>query len=763
MSTEKVWGITREPWVRDLAVAVLTTIVFTVILVLVDAFDFLHAFSREHENWDLDEMILGVGVLALSSVWFAWRRQREAQRHLRDRADLERGLRKNNDELAFIISAAPGVLYTCEPEGEFAATFVSPSVKAQLGYEPSDFTDTAVSWVGNIHPEDQQNVFAGFGSLYERGHHTREYRFRHADGSYHWMLDQLKLLRDSKGEPERIVGFCYDITDQKEFEQRLTVAVDERTAELSEANDALQKEIKERKKIEEERGRTEATNLMLARIVEDSINEIYVFDADTLKFMRVNSAACKNLGYTSEELAELTPIDFKPEITLENLGRTLSPLRNGEARYLRFKSTLHRKDASQYDVEVIMQLVHSADRPVFVAIVEDITDRKQAEEQLHQAQKMEAVGQLTGGIAHDFNNMLAAVIGNLEILTDHLDGNASAKQSLDAAFRASTRAADLTHRLLAFSRQQSLESEAMDLREALAGMRGLLQTTLTASVELEMQISEDLRPIWADSAQLESAILNLAINARDAMPKGGRLLIEATNIDLDEDFAAQNFDIEPGSYVVLSVSDSGFGIPDDVRARVFEPFFTTKEVGKGSGLGLSMIFGFVKQLGGNVTLYSEEGHGTCVKLYLPVAKTSTTASPGKSASQGTYPGGAETILVVEDDADVREATLALLQKLGYRILSAENGPAALTLLEEHRDVDLLFTDMVMPGGMNGADLAREVSDRIPKLKVLCTSGYSDNTLAEVARTELGIEWIGKPFLLKTLAQKVRQVLDGPEA
>ncbi len=534
-------------------------------------------------------------------------------------------------------------------------------------------------------------------------------------------------------------------------------------AGLNQTNEALQKEIEERKRIEEERSRAEATTRRLARIVEDSMNEIYVFDAETLKFVQVNAAACKNLGYTMAELKELTPVDLKPDHTVDTFERLISALRSDEAKYLRFETVHRRKDATRYDVKVILQQICSEDQLVFAAIIEDITDRKRTEEQLHQAQKMEAVGQLTGGIAHDFNNMLAAIIGNLEILGDHLKGQASAKRSLDIAFRAASRAAELTHHLLAFSRRQHLESEVLDLREVLSGMGAILQTTLTESIELETHVAENLRPIWADLAQLESAIINLAINARDAMPKGGRLLIESVDVELDEAYAAQHPDVTPGSYVMLSMSDNGFGIPADVREHVFEPFFTTKEVGKGTGLGLSMIFGFVKQLGGHVTLYSEEKQGTCVRLYLPVAEASATVSSERSASKRTSPGGVETVLVVEDDTDVRETALALLQNLGYQVLLAENGPAALTLLDEHSDVDLLFTDIVMPGGMSGLDLVREVSGRIPRPKVLCTSGYSEKALTDDSKFNQRTEWIGKPYFQDDLAQKVRRVLDDPQA
>ena len=328
----------------------------------------------------------------------------------------------------------------------------------------------------------------------------------------------------------------------------------------------------------EERGKAEAANLRLARIVEDTNNEIFVFDADTLDFLEVNRAACSNLGYTLTELEALTPVDIKPEYSREEFERLIAPLKNGEETYLRFETVHRRKDASLYDVAVTLQVLRSDDRPVFAAIIEDITDRKLAEEQLRQAQKMEAVGQLTGGIAHDFNNMLGAIIGNIEIMGDHLKGNAAAERSLQTALRASTRAAELTSRLLSFSRRQHLEPETIDLGEVIDGMRGLLLTTLGETIELKIRISENLRTAWVDPGQLENAIVNLAINARDAMPTGGQLSIEVTNADIDEDYAARAAGFVPGAYVVLTICDTGIGIPEALKERVFEPFFTTKGV-----------------------------------------------------------------------------------------------------------------------------------------------------------------------------------------
>ena len=528
---------------------------------------------------------------------------------------------------------------------------------------------------------------------------------------------------------------------------------------------SLGSSLAQRHRAEEELEEEEQRN---ERLIASLPGFVYVCDDDenwTMRFLSENAESV--LGYARDEVIgnrviafnDLIHPDDRENVSLIGQGN-LGGNRLGQHEYrIRTASgsekTMWENSFGVFDKSG--KLIH------IEGYIEDITDRKQTEEQLQQAQKMEAVGQLTGGIAHDFNNMLAAILGNLEMLGDHLEGNAKARRSLDIASRAASRAAELTHRLLAFSRQQHLEPQAMDLGKVLSGMRGLLQTTLTEAVEMDMQVSGDLRPVLADPAQLESTILNLAINAGHAMPEGGRLVIESTNTDLDEAYAAEHAEVVPGSYVMLAVSDNGLGMPSDVRERVFEPFFTTKEVGEGTGLGLSMIYGFIKQLGGHVTLYSEEGHGTCVKLYLPVAGDPDTVSLESCTSRDDYQGGAETVLVVEDDADVSETALVLLEHLGYRVLLAENGPAALRLLEEHRDIDLLFTDVVMPGGMSGLDLAREVSCRIPNLKVLCTSGYSERALVKDGNFPWEIEWIGKPYLHKALAMKVRQVLDKPQA
>jgi nitrogen-specific signal transduction histidine kinase len=393
--------------------------------------------------------------------------------------------------------------------------------------------------------------------------------------------------------------------------------------------------------------------------------------------------------------------------------------------------------------------------------MEDMTDRRVLERQLRQAQRMEAVGQLTGGIAHDFNNILSIVIGNLDLLDEVLADRPSARRLAEAAMRGAARGADLVQRLLAFSRRQPLSPRAIDLGERLPSMASLLRRALGEHIAVETRPGTGLWPALADAAQLEDAILNLAINARDAMPKGGVLTIETANVSLDERYAATNADVTPGDYVMLAVSDTGTGMPPEVIEKVFEPFFTTKEIGKGSGLGLSMVYGFVKQLGGHVKIYSELGHGTSVKLYLPRAGADVEAAVAEDAAVAdALPRGTERVLLVEDNPGVREAALETLGQLGYRVHAEDNGPAALAWLDRGEPVDLLFTDIVMPEGMNGRDLAKQALRRRPGLKVLFTTGYAEAAMQNGHKLEREALLIGKPYRKAELARMLRRAIDG---
>jgi CheY-like chemotaxis protein len=372
---------------------------------------------------------------------------------------------------------------------------------------------------------------------------------------------------------------------------------------------------------------------------------------------------------------------------------------------------------------------------------------------------MEAIGQLTGGVAHDFNNLLTVILGNLDNLQRHLPDNAEAQHMVAAITRASSRAATLTHRLLAFARRQPLEPKPVEVNRLVAGMSDLLRRSLGEGIVIDTVLAGGLWRTLADPYQLESALLNLAVNARDAMPSGGRLTIETSNTLLDENYAAANEDVRPGQYVLVAVSDTGTGMAKDVMERAFEPFFTTKEVGQGTGLGLSQVYGFVKQSGGHVKIYTEPGEGTTVKLYLPRlagAEAESDVIAEAAPLPASVPG--ETVLVVEDDPDVRAYGADILRGLGYRVIEAPSGPAALRVVEEEPELRLLFTDVGLPGGYNGRQLADEARRRRPDLKVLFTTGYARNAIVHQGRLDPGVALIAKPFTAASLGAKVRQVL-----
>ena len=395
--------------------------------------------------------------------------------------------------------------------------------------------------------------------------------------------------------------------------------------------------------------------------------------------------------------------------------------------------------------------------------------RQKAEELLRQAQKMEAVGQLTGGIAHDFNNLLTVIQGGLEMIERQVPVIESSPaisrivRGKDMAIEGVRRAAKLTSRLLAFARQQPLDPKGVDANKLVSGVCDLLRRTLGEAVSLETVLGGGLWRTFADANQLENALVNLAVNARDAMPEGGKMTIETANCHLDDAYVSVLAEpVKAGQYVMIGVSDTGVGMTPPVKEKAFEPFFTTKGIGKGTGLGLSQVYGFVRQSAGHVRIYSEVGEGTTVKIYLPRhvgEDENATDIERKSDAEGAI--GAENILVVEDDDALRIYAVEILSDLGYSVSAASNGAAALDIIDRRHDIDLLFTDIVMPGGMNGRQLANEAVRRRPGLKVLFTTGYTRNAIVHHGRLDPGVEMIGKPFTFQELAARIRLLLDRP--
>jgi signal transduction histidine kinase len=391
------------------------------------------------------------------------------------------------------------------------------------------------------------------------------------------------------------------------------------------------------------------------------------------------------------------------------------------------------------------------------AMVKRFQEIEATEAQVRQAQKMEAIGQLTGGVAHDFNNILTVITGSIEILSDAVKHRRDLAPITKLISAAAARGADLTQHLLAFARRQPLQPRSTDVNAMVIDVARLLQPTLGEQIEIESMLAHDSAPALIDPSQLSTALLNLALNARDAMPEGGKLTLETRNVVLDENYAAMNSEVKPGDYVMIAVSDTGEGIAQNLLEKVFEPFFTTKEVGKGSGLGLSMVYGFVKQSNGHIKIYSEEGHGTTVKLYLPQAAGAPDAF-AVEAGVATGVHGDETILVVEDDALVRDYVVTQIRRFGYHTLAASNAAEALAIIDIGEHIDLLFTDVIMPGGMNGRQLAAEAIKRREGLKVLYTSGYTENAIVHHGRLDAGVLLLPKPYISSDLARMIRTAL-----
>nr|WP_187323543.1 PAS domain-containing protein [Stigmatella aurantiaca] len=472
------------------------------------------------------------------------------------------------------------------------------------------------------------------------------------------------------------------------------------------------------------------------------------------RFISANPAWTAILGWTQEELLGKTTTWIEHPADHARTRAEVARLAEGH-RTVAFENSMRHKNGS-YRLLSWMAVPVPEDGLLY-AVARDITEQRQIEEQLRQAQKMEAVGNLTGGVAHDFNNLLQIIGGNLQLLERDVATHERALRRVQTALGAVERGAKLASQLLAFSRRQPLQPVALHLGRLVRGMDDLLRRSLGEDIEVETVVTGGLWNTFADPNQLENVILNLAINARDAMTGHGRLTIEASNAMLDERYAQLHPEAVPGEYVMLAVSDTGSGMPPEVVARAFEPFFTTKSEGRGTGLGLSMVYGFVKQSGGHVKIYSELGHGTCVKVYLPRAFLSETHRP--ETVEGPIEGGSETILVVEDDAAVRATVVEMLSELGYRILKAVDAQSALAIVQSGVHVDLLLTDVVMPGPLRSPDMAREAKALLPDLEVLFTSGYSENAIVHGGRLDPGVHLLSKPYRREDLARKVRGLLN----
>lgn len=471
-------------------------------------------------------------------------------------------------------------------------------------------------------------------------------------------------------------------------------------------------------------------------------------------------AAEKLFGYQAIEVCGQNVRLLMPNPDRDAHDRYLSHyLQTGQRRIIGYGRVVagQRKDKTTFPMELAVGEAISGGKRIFTGFIRDLTSRHKIEEELRQFQKIEAVGQLAGGLAHDFNNLLTVITGNLEMVEARL-----ADEKLRVLVREAQDAAEggakLTGQLLAFGRRQPLNPKRVDIGQHIGGFSDLLRRTLGETIEFRTITGGSDNFALIDPSQLQNAILNLVINARDAMPKGGSLTIEISRVRLDSDYAQMYPNVRTGDYVLISVTDTGIGMTPDVKEKALEPFFTMKGLGAGTGLGLSMVYGFVKQSGGHLQLYSEPGQGTSIRIFLPSALGETAEAQGQTLA-AALPGGTEKILVVEDDARVRRVAVARLDDLGYRVVEAANAAEALEQLERHKDIALLFTDVVMPGGMAGDELAQHARREMPDLKVLLTSGYAE---PEIAGRELAYSgsWLKKPYTSNELAIKMRSLLDG---
>ncbi len=640
-----------------------------------------------------------------------------------------RTLQASEAQFRILAESLPGFVFMADEKG--SKNYVNPQFTAYTGLTAEEVQGDG--WAQSLHPDDAGACMANWKyCVSTRQTYEMEYRYRRHDGVFRWFMDRSAPIFRDDGSLIGWIGTATDIDARKRAE-----------AAMADANAQLEETV-------------EARSRELARMFDLSTDILTVCDFDG-NFVSVSPAWERISGWPAPGFRErsflelLHPDDVSAtQSNFEKLKHGM-PVADFENRYLR---------ADGGYCILSWRAVPVVEEGLIYSIARDVTQERAREEQLRQSQKMEVVGQLTGGIAHDFNNLLTIIMGSLELLQRGLT-NAETKvtRRIDAAMDGAKRAAALTHRLLAFARRQALEPTVVEANRLVAGMADMLSRVLGEHIALEFVHGAGLWRVQADVNQLENSILNLAVNARDAMPAGGHLTIETQNVYLDEDYTHGRPDIEPGQYVMIAVTDTGTGMTADVAAKVFEPFFTTKPQGQGTGLGLAQVYGFIRQSHGHVTIYSEPGQGTSVKLYLPRVTNVAPAARADAAPAAAMAGRGELILVVEDEENVRNFSVEVLEELGYQVIAVENASGALEILETLPRVDLLFTDVVLTGTMNGRVLADEVVRRRPGTAVLFTTGYTRNAIVHHGRLDEGIDFIGKPFSATMLTQLVAKILE----
>ncbi|WGD52854.1 PAS domain S-box protein [Bradyrhizobium sp. CB1650] len=639
-------------------------------------------------------------------------------RSLTEARRTERALQQQLEERRQIFDASQDLIMIMNARGQVAQ--VSPSSAAILGYRPEEMIGR--TGVDFIHPDHLEQAREEMRAL-RRGEHPRlsDTRCVHKDGHEVW----LSWLGNWSEPARRFFFVGRDMTEARLAQESLR---------------------------ESER---------LARNIVETALDAFVQTDEASNILNWNSQAEQLFGWRRDEVIGKSTIDLI--VADDDRDRVRGGLKrfleSGDGKTLNRRRELmcRRRDGKEFKAELSVTALKRREGLLFNIFYRDLTDKIAAEERIRHAEKMEAVGQLTGGVAHDFNNILTVITGTIEILAEAVEKEPQLAAITRMIDEAAARGAELTQHLLAFARKQPLQPREIDVNLLIIDTAKLLRPTLGEQIQIESVFEDESCVAIVDPNQLTTALLNLALNARDAMPSGGKLILETGGAYLDEVYASIN-DVRPGHYVLIALSDTGTGIPANMLARVFDPFFTSKGPGKGTGLGLSMVYGFIKQSAGHIKIYSEEGHGTTIKMYLPPGKTATAV--GEGVTPATIEGGHETILVVEDDRLVRDYVLAQLHALGYVTLQAANAAEALAIVAAGKPFDLLFTDVIMPGRMNGRQLADELQKTRPGLKVVYTSGYTENAIIHHGRLDSGVLLLAKPYRKSDLARILRKALEG---
>ena len=694
-----------------------TTAVIITLLLTAGMLSFLPSILRSGETgavFDLRRAMWGLlGIVLLFDVYTVYQQLQlhRTRRRLYEREELFQLITENVADMIAVVDMEGHRLYN------------SPSYHRVLGYRTEELQSS--SSFEQIHPDDRNRVRAAAMEARRTGvGKPLEYRMRHKDGTWRVLESTASVIRSRSGEPERLVIVNRDVTQRKEAEESLHV---------SESS--------------------------FRSMIEDAPYGIYRAGVDG-KLLRANPALQKMLGY--EKLDELLNASLPTDVFRNHSDfNGLKELLQSANGFKDVEVELKRRDGAPITVRCTGRKVKEEHEsvPCFDVFAEDVTERRILERQLRMAGKMEAVGRLSGGIAHDFNNILGVIIGYGQVLKRRLGSQNDLLECAEEIEKAGQRAASLTRQLLAFSRQQILTPSILKLNDLVLDMAKMLPRLLGEDIAVNTSLSSDLGMVKADQSQIEQVIMNLAVNARDAMPEGGTLRIETANVELDQAYAWQHPGAKPGHYVMLAVIDAGTGIDPDTITHIFEPFFTTKEVGKGTGLGLATVYGVVKQSGGYIWVESEPGKGASFQIFLPRVEEPATEVTARTPVVKTT-RGSETILLVEDSEPLRKLTQSFLESHGFRVLVAQNGEEALQVETRHSGkIDLLLTDVVMPG-INGRVLAERLLPRQPAMRVLYISGYTDNFVARHGVLEQGMILLHKPFTEEVLIKKMREVLDG---